>query len=153
MNNLRPPNLPPIGSTDPGIMDIKAGKQRELQRDLPQQPPLELTRDLSRRIRILEEQSSNIRKSMQLSEQNVIRIGKDVKSELAVLNSEISEVKAEINEVKDELKLIVAELKETAKKDDVQVLEKYINLWEPLKFCTPKDVEQIIRRVLQQNQK
>lgn len=153
MNNLRPPNMPPIGSIDPSVMDAKAGRQRELQRDLPAQPPLELTRDLSRRMRVLEEQYTNVRKSMQLSEQNVIKVGKDVKSELAMLNSEISELKAEINELKDELKLIVTELKETAKKDDVQVLEKYINLWEPVKFCTQKDVEQILRRVLQQNQK
>ena len=37
---------------------------------------------------------------------------------------------------------------ECAKKEHVKVLEKYINMWEPVNFVTKKDVEDIVKNML-----
>lgn len=146
MNNLAPPQGPPLGGMNPGFMEAKTGKQRNF--PPPNMSGGEGIRDISRRLRMLEEQYSSIRRNIQVSEQSVIKIGKETKADTAVLHSEISEIKTQIAEIKDELKLIVQELKATAKNEDVMVIEKYVNLWEPIKFCTQKDVENIVRRMI-----
>ena len=35
-----------------------------------------------------------------------------------------------------------------AKKNDIKVLEKYINLWNPLDFVTEEEVEMIVEKKL-----
>ena len=66
-----------------------------------------------------------------------------------LLTDEVSELKSQLSEIKDEMKLIISELKATAKKEDVEMLDKYINLWEPLNFVTQRDVDIIVKRALE----
>ena len=44
---------------------------------------------------------------------------------------------------------LVKELQTAAKRDEVKVLEKYINLWNPVKFVTQNEVEQIVKEMLE----
>ena len=46
---------------------------------------------------------------------------------------------------------IVRELEETAKREEVKVLEKYINYWNPIKFVTQNEVEAIVSEILKRN--
>lgn len=151
MNNLQPPSGPPIGGLNSSLMDAKAdiGSRKQRSPAEAAQESIDATRDISRRLRILEEQYTNVRKNIQVTDQSTIKTAKDMKNDVAVFHSELNEIKSDINELKDELKLIVAELKETAKKEDVMVIDRYLNLWEPVKFTTQKDVENIVRRMIQ----
>ena len=36
-----------------------------------------------------------------------------------------------------------------AKKDDVQVMKKYLELWEPIHFVTQEQVEKIVQDMLE----
>ena len=49
--------------------------------------------------------------------------------------------------------LIIKELQSVARKEEVKVLEKYINLWNPIKFVTSNEVEQIVNDALERKQK
>ena len=150
-NNLAPPTGPPggspgqspIGGTNPSFFGAKTNKQQ-----IPTGPDPEITRDLTRRLRVLEEQNTSLRKNLRVFEQNNIKVEKDLDREIAVVTSEIQELKSHLSAIKDELRIIVSELKETAKKEDFEVLDKYVKLWEPIKFCTQKDVENIVRRMI-----
>ena len=42
----------------------------------------------------------------------------------------------------------ISELKNAAKRDEVKVLEKYINIWNPVKFVTQNEVESIVKDML-----
>jgi len=48
---------------------------------------------------------------------------------------------------------IIKELDIFAKKEQLKVLEKYINLWNPLNFVTTKEVEKIIEEKLKKGDK
>jgi hypothetical protein len=100
-----------------------------------------LVRDLMRRVRVLEERYSSIRKNIQVNEQNMIAINKNLVTENKSVNLEIADIKQAINEMKEELRLIVLELKETVKKDEFKVLQRYIQLWEPLNFVTHDEMQ------------
>ena len=41
----------------------------------------------------------------------------------------------------------------TAKKEDVEVLQKYINLWEPVNFATRKEVEKLFSELKSEKEK
>ena len=128
-------------------------KKRDITTDVMEMS--EVVRDTSGRIRVIEERYSNLRKILQVNEQNTLKISRDLKSEVKMLSDEVIEIKTLLSDMKDELKLVISELKVSAKKEDVTVLEKYINLWEPLNFVTQRDVDSIVRRAvenaLQQN--
>lgn len=104
--------------------------------------------DVSRRLRTLEERNANLQSKIQLTEQNMISRNRHITTEIKTLNSDIGEIKKEINEIKERILSIINELKITAKKEEVRILEKYINLWEPVNFVTRNEVRDIIREIL-----
>jgi len=100
---------------------------------------------LTRRIRINEERSVNLRKKIQTIEHNMLMNHKKLLSEVKFINEEISEIKRSFEELKVNIRGFGRELQEAAKKEDIQVLERYINMWEPINFVTRKEVERIIK--------
>ncbi len=103
--------------------------------------------NFSRRVRVIEEGLNNFRKKFQLSEQNLISNHKNVESEILIINSDIKEMKSEIKSVKSEIIMVIKELKLCAKTDEVKVLEKYINLWEPMNFVTHSELNKIVDEI------
>ena len=107
---------------------------------------------LSRRLRLLEEGFTNLRRFFQVTEENVIAKNKHFSAEIKTMSSDIIEIRKEIQEVRDKLMLVIRELQTVARKEEVKVLEKYINLWNPIKFVTQNEVEQIINEILEKKQ-
>ena len=103
---------------------------------------------LSRRLKLLEEGFTNLRRFLQVTEENMIAKNKHYSAEIKTLASDLTEIRKEIQELKDKLILVIRELQTVARKEEVKVLEKYINLWNPIKFVTQNEVEQIINEIL-----
>ena len=104
---------------------------------------------LSRRLRLLEEGFTNLRRFFQVTEENMIAKNKHFSAEIKTVASDIMEIRKELQEVRDKLLLVIRELQTVARREEVKVLEKYINLWNPVKFVTQNEVEQIISEVLE----
>ena len=107
---------------------------------------------ISARLRLLEEGFANLRRMSQITEENLISKNKHYNVEFKTMTSDILDSKKEVQEVKDKVLLIIKELQTAAKKEDVKVLEKYVNLWNPIKFATHTEVESIVEDVLNKNQ-
>jgi len=103
--------------------------------------------NVSRRVRLLEEGGTNFRKKLQITEQNILSKNKVFSTEIKTINLEISELKREINELKDRILMLAKELSLCARKDEVKTLERYINMWNPIKFVTEQDVIDIVNRM------
>ncbi len=73
---------------------------------------------------------------------------KQITTEIKTINLEINEIKKEIIEIKDRILLIIKELQMCAKREEVKILDKYINLWEPVNFVTRNEVKDIIKETL-----
>ena len=98
-------------------------------------------KDISRRMRVTEERFLNLRQKTQVIEQNILHHNKDIITEQKTINSDVHDVKREVDDLKTKILLIIKELKMLSKKEDVQVLQKYIDMWNPVKFVTRKEVE------------
>lgn len=139
-------SLPPPPKKHEGMMKFKHAQQQEA-------PDFSgITTDvntLSRRLRLLEEGFTNLRRFFQVTEENGMAKNKHFSAEIKTMTSDIMEVRKEIQELKDKLVLVIRELQTVARKEEVKVLEKYINLWNPVKFVTQNEIEQIINEILE----
>ncbi len=108
---------------------------------------------LSRRLKLIEEGYTNLRRFFQVTEENIIAKNKHYSAELKTINSDVVEIRKEIQEIKDKLMLVIKELQSVARKEEVKVLEKYINLWNPVKFVSQNEIEGIINEVLEKREK
>jgi hypothetical protein len=102
------------------------------------------TIQISRRVKVLEDSLGNLRKKMLVDEQNDMNRHKKELSDYRSLLSEINEIKKDIENIKRVAKEIISELKSCARHEEVDVLKKYINLWDPIKFVTEETVERMI---------
>ena len=106
--------------------------------------------NMSTRLRVMEERSSNVKKKQYLVEQNMLSHSKKYAEEISLLKEEIDEMKRTMREVENKIILIIKEIRMSAKKEDVDSLKKYVELWEPVKFVTQNQVESIVRDFMEE---
>lgn len=103
--------------------------------------------NINRSIKVIEEKLNNVRRKVQINEENMLAATKKQFDEIKLINSEIIDMKHDIDEIKEKIKLIVKELKLTAKLEDVSVLQKYLELWEPANFVTRGEFERRLEEI------
>lgn len=100
------------------------------------------------RLRVLEERYTNLQTELRVTEENMINKNKKLVTEIKALTLDITELRKEINEIRDKILLIIKEMQGYARKEDIKVLQKYIEMWEPMNFVTHQEVEDIIKEKL-----
>lgn len=111
------------------------------------QIPESVTRHLDeimRRLRLLEERYSGLRKKTQFTEQNMLKDAKELNQEISTLHETISELKNEISELAEKLEKISEEINTSVSKPEFNVLSRYVDFWQPMNFLTRKEAEKII---------
>ncbi|MBT4823609.1 hypothetical protein HN695_06250 [Candidatus Woesearchaeota archaeon] len=132
-----------FGSSIGGLFSQKKSPQQQVDLELGG-----VVRDVTRRLKVLEERLTTDRKNIQLNQQNVLAASKKVNVEIKNTYLEINELKKELSLIKEQIAMLMTALKETASKEDVKTMEKYVDLWEPLNFVTKREVESLIRRII-----
>jgi len=109
--------------------------------------------DNTGRLRVLEGRVKNMHKNGQVMEQNMLQENKRVKDSLKDIDADVQDLKKDMHEINETLKLVVREIKDSARKEDVKVLERYLDMWQPLKFMSRKETEDLIRHMLRKRTK
>jgi hypothetical protein len=116
-----------------------------------QSPEAEIVTKISKNVnnvaanlKIMEERYSNLRNKSQVSEQNMIAFEKDLRNDLKFLSEDLLDLKRELNDIKDKLKMISAEMGNLVNKNDFQVIERYVDLWQPMSFVTRSELNRWI---------
>ena len=91
-----------------------------------------------------------MKKKMQLIENNVLDSTKKINAEVRTSTSDLVNAKEDIKDMESKLILMIKEINLLAKKEDVDVITKYMEYWQPLKFVTPTQVEKIVREILEE---
>jgi len=97
------------------------------------------------RLRVLEERYSNIRKKTQMTDQSMLEFERDMRNEIRGLNQDLLDIKREFSEVKDSLLTITSEMKSSVKQNEFKVIEKYVDMWQPMNFVTREEFEKYLR--------
>jgi hypothetical protein len=107
-----------------------------------------LTKDLnsiSANIRILEERYGLMRSRSQVAEEGMIEMERSLSKDFKNLTDDIMDLKHAVKEITDNLRLISSEINNLAKKDELKVLEKYLDFWQPMNFVTRAEMEKLMK--------
>ncbi len=100
--------------------------------------------DITSRTRDLEGKYNLLRDRVLIINTNMVDEYKKLTMEMKLMNGEIKNVKEELFKIKESMRHLLKEFDLFARKEDVAYLEKYINLWNPLKFVTEADVLKLL---------
>ena len=96
-------------------------------------------------MRVIEERYTGLRKKTQVTDQNMLTSNKKMMTEIKAGQSQLDDFRKELDDMKAKFKIMIGEIKECAKRDEVQVLNKYINMWEPINFVTRNEMGKLIK--------
>lgn len=121
------------------------------QPEIPQAPDpiIQGMTDLSRRLRVLEERYTVLRRKGQLAEENFIRDMQELRSSVAAVSEEATALRRVLVEIDDKLDRFLEQAKNAAPREDVLLLKKYIEMWDPLQYVTRIEA----RRLLEERRK
>ena len=135
------------GQQKKGLLDQKKTSAQSIDPEIYKQ-----INNISRRLRIAEENYSGLRRKTQLTDQTILKTNRDNNTEIRAINSDIKDLRRDIKDMNDKLDQIAKEMKLFAKKEQVKVIQRYVNSWDPMRFVTPKQVEQIVKDMLEENE-
>lgn len=101
--------------------------------------------DLLNRIRAIEGKYAILGEQLLVVNENTIDSYKDLTREVKVITSEIKEIKQDLFNLKETMKRLLQETEMFARKEQLKVLEKYINLWNPMDFITAEELNKILK--------
>ncbi len=95
----------------------------------------------SKRLRILEDRYSTIRKKTQLTDQNMLESNKRFNEEIKAINEEMGKIRVSINEITEKMDQLISEVGDAANRQDLITLNKYVDLWRNMNFVTKEQLD------------
>lgn len=127
-------------------------RQEKPKKDSADPRVLEIVNDISsltRRFRVLEERYVNMRKRAQLTDQNMLTTNKKTIGEIKHSEDEIAEMRRKVDDINDKFLLMEKEIELCVRKNELDVLRRYVDFWHPMNFVTQQEAEKIIRNVIE----
>ncbi|MFH1376511.1 MAG: hypothetical protein ABIH25_02650 [Candidatus Woesearchaeota archaeon] len=110
------------------------------------QDPFSTLGNINTRIRILEGRYNLTRERMFVINQNMVDHYKALQGDMKGINEDIRDIKEGLETIKTTMNSIVREMQFFARKEQLKVLEKYINIWNPINFVTEEEVLELIKK-------
>lgn len=104
--------------------------------------------NLISRFRLIEDRQANLQRKIHLMEENMLSSSKDAKTELKVLHSELTELKRSIKGFEDFVEKVSSSLENLATREEVKLIERYVNLLDPTNFISRKQLEHEVNRAV-----
>lgn len=104
--------------------------------------------DLQRRIRVLEERYTTLRRKGQLIDENVLETEHDIREQLNKLDEEVTNLHRTLNDIDDKMDRFLEQVKISAKHEDVLVLKKYLEMWDPIQYLTQQEAQRLLKEHL-----
>lgn len=114
---------------------------------------LQALNDFAVKLRTLEDRFFDFQRRSTLNEENMIKSDRKTHNDVKDLFSELTDVKHVVNELNNKIELLIKEMDGFAKKRDVQVMGKYINLWDPTRFVSQNEIEELVENLVDEKLK
>lgn len=102
--------------------------------------------NVATRLKILEERYGTLRKKTQTAEHNIVEVEKNHYDDLRIINDDITEIKHKMRDILEKVSLLNDEIQNFASRNELQVMQKYVEYWEPVDFVTRKEVNDFLRK-------
>ena len=106
--------------------------------------------EISERTRLLEERTKEMRENLHIVDETMERRTQNLKDSINDIRKELTQIRNQITQIRSIIRRIINDLSSTARKSDVRVIEKYIELLDPTSIVTRDDVERIVEEKLKE---
>ena len=103
------------------------------------------TSDLSRKLRMMEDRYSRIKKKTEFNESSLINSEQEFNKELKILIEDINSLKQDFLDLNENVDILKEEISSSVSRHEFRSLQKYVNYWDPFNFLTEKDLEKYIK--------
>ena len=124
-----------------------------MEEQLAQNPVNELLAEFGTRLNEVEEKQRLLRDRALLIGENLILIKEEFEKQNFELKQHLQTHKEELKEIKKILNRIVVELPNFARKSELEILENQSKMFQPLELARISDVERIINKKINKNEK
>ncbi len=107
---------------------------------------LERINNISSRLRLTEERINNNRERLKVFDADLMESKKNINNDIKEIESEIRDVKKNIKRLEDNIQHIIKELELMARKQDVKVIEKYVDMMDPSRYITKEEVLKLLEK-------
>jgi len=104
--------------------------------------------DVAGRIKVVEERIDTLRSHLELLDGTLVEKHKASTSEIRDLQDSLRSMRADIDEIKEFSERIAKRLEALASKEEVKVLERYIDAWQPLNYITRSELKATLISIL-----
>jgi len=105
--------------------------------------------EILQRINEIEEKTKINKNKINLLASSTITKYKKAEEEINSIRENLSKMADELEKLKQKVDYLLSELPSLVRKEDLSSIEKFIKLWQPLKFATLEDVERIVNRLME----
>ncbi len=103
---------------------------------------------IATKLKLAEGRYANLHKRNQLTEETLLALDREMKEELRAVTAQLMEVRKHVVEINAKVDAIMGELSGVARRHELGVVERYLDLWEPVQFVTRDEAKRIIRDAL-----
>ncbi len=96
-------------------------------------------------IKGVESKVNTLVREVDVLKNDYIKKHNDLKRDLKLSNEDVLALKRVQDQAQQKMDLVIKELKQTAGVEEVAVLKKYVEFWNPLNFVSQKDVERVVQ--------
>lgn len=101
----------------------------------------------------LESKLNNLLREVDVLKNDFISRANKLNKDFKTLSDDLIEARHEQEKMNQKMALIINELKQTAGAEEVVILKKYVEFWNPLNFVTQRDLEKAIETKLAEKSK
>ncbi|MGB9675423.1 MAG: hypothetical protein ACP5IJ_02795 [Candidatus Nanoarchaeia archaeon] len=100
------------------------------------------------RLRLVEQKIEGLRGHVQLLDNTLMEKHKSLVSEIRDIQDNLRALRADIDGQKDLIDRLAKRMEALASAEEVKVLQRYVELWQPLQFVTRAEVKTLVQNAL-----
>lgn len=90
-----------------------------------------------------------LKERMLLSNESFLKTRDNLNNEIRNVKNEVAELKKSVEKIKEIAQHLMNETEAFARKEQIGVLERYMKMWEPLKFVKAEEVKEMINEAIE----
>jgi hypothetical protein len=99
---------------------------------------------MATRVKLAEERYANLSKRNQLTEASLLAFEREMKADLRAITRQSVELRRHLTDINAKVDAMLGELKGVVKKPELSVVERYVDLWQPMQFITREEAKRLI---------
>lgn len=123
----------------------------------PKNPPATTTDTDSAKlylwVKSLESKVNNLVREVNILKNDFINKNNKQNKDIKIINDDLTATRRELENSLQKMDLIIKELKKTAGAEEVTVLKRYMEFWNPITFVTQNDLDKAIEAKLTEKNK